>query len=30
VILFFTMTILHITAEEHQIHPLNHDEHWRP
>jgi hypothetical protein len=30
VILFLTMTILHITAEEHQIHPLNHDEHRRP
>jgi hypothetical protein len=30
VILFLTMTILRITAKEHQIHPLNHDEHWRP
>jgi hypothetical protein len=30
VILLLTMTILHITAEEHQIHPLNHDEHRRP
>jgi hypothetical protein len=27
VILFLTMTILRITAKEHQIHPLNHDEH---
>jgi hypothetical protein len=30
VILFLTMTILCITAEEHRIHPLNHDKHWRP
>jgi hypothetical protein len=30
VIMFLTMTILRITAEEHQIHPLNHDEHRRP
>jgi hypothetical protein len=30
VILFLTMTILRITAKEHQIHPLNHDEHRRP
>jgi hypothetical protein len=30
VILFLTMTILHITAEEHRIHPLNHDKHRRP
>jgi hypothetical protein len=30
VILFLTMMILSITAEEHQIHPLNHDEHRRP
>jgi hypothetical protein len=29
VILFLTMTIRRITAEEHRIHPLNHDEHWR-
>jgi hypothetical protein len=30
VILFLTMMILHITAKEHQIHPLNHDKHRRP
>jgi hypothetical protein len=30
VILFLTMTILPITAIEHRIHPLNHDEHRRP
>jgi hypothetical protein len=30
VILFLTMMILRITAEEHRIHPLNHDEHRRP
>jgi hypothetical protein len=30
VILFLTMTILRITAEEHRIHPLNHDKHRRP
>jgi hypothetical protein len=30
VILFLTMTILPITAEEHRIHPLNHDKHRRP
>jgi hypothetical protein len=30
VILFLTMTILRITAKEHQIHPLNHDEHRCP
>jgi hypothetical protein len=30
VILFLTMTILRITAEEHQIHPLNHDKHRCP
>jgi hypothetical protein len=30
VILFLTMTILHITTKEHQIHPLNHDKHVRP
>jgi hypothetical protein len=30
VILFLTMTILRITAKEHQIHPLNHDKHRRP
>jgi hypothetical protein len=29
VILFLTMTILCITAKEHQIHPLNHDKHRR-
>jgi hypothetical protein len=29
VILFLTMTILRITTEEHQIHPLNHDKHRR-
>jgi hypothetical protein len=29
VILFLTMTILHITAKEHRIHPLNHDKHRR-
>jgi hypothetical protein len=28
-ILFSTMTILRITAEDHQIHPLNHDKHRR-
>jgi hypothetical protein len=30
VILFLTMTILRISAKEHQIHPLNHDKHRRP
>jgi hypothetical protein len=30
VILFLTMTILRITAKEHQIHPLNNDKHRRP
>ncbi len=30
VILFLTMTILRITAEEHRIHPLNHEEHRHP
>jgi hypothetical protein len=30
VFLFLTMTILRITAKEHRIHPLNHDEHMRP
>jgi hypothetical protein len=30
VLLFLTMRILHITAKEHQIHPLNHDKHRRP
>jgi hypothetical protein len=30
VILFLTMRILRITAEEHRIHPLNHDKHRRP
>jgi hypothetical protein len=29
VILFLTMTKLRITAEEHQIHPLNHDKQRR-
>jgi hypothetical protein len=29
-ILFLTMTILCITAKEHQIHPLTHDEHRHP
>ncbi len=29
VILFLTMTVLRITDKEHQIHPLNHDEHRR-
>jgi hypothetical protein len=27
---FLTMTILHSTAKEDQIHHLNHDEHWHP
>jgi hypothetical protein len=30
VILFLTMTILCITAKEHRIHTLNHDEHRCP
>ena len=30
VFLFLTMTILRITAKEHQIYPLNHDKHKRP
>jgi hypothetical protein len=30
VILFLTVTILRITAKEHQIHPLNHAKHRRP
>jgi hypothetical protein len=30
VILVLAMTILRIAAEEHRIHPLNHDEHRRP
>jgi hypothetical protein len=30
VFLFLTMTILRITAKEHQIYPLNHDKHRRP
>ncbi len=29
-LVILTMTILHSTAEVQQIHPLNHDEHWRP
>jgi hypothetical protein len=30
VIFFLTMRILRITAEEHRIHPLNHEEHRCP